>query len=176
MARESNPLRRSLGLGDETFVAMYSGNMGLAHSFEEFLEAARRLRDRKDIAFVFVGSGPRAAKVHEQAQEHEKLANLRMLDYCLGELHLSLSAADVHLISMRPEMTGIVTPGRLYGIMAAARPPSSSARLHCESADTIRRAGCASRSLPATPTVSSIRPYTLAATSTSPGRSARKAG
>ena len=30
--------------------------------------------------------------------------------------------ADVHLISMRPEMTGIVVPGKLYGVMAAGRP------------------------------------------------------
>ena len=57
VAREANPLRRSLGL-DGKFVAMYSGNLGLAHSFDEFLEAARRLRDRADIVFLFVGDGP----------------------------------------------------------------------------------------------------------------------
>ena len=34
--------------------------------------------------------------------------------------------ADVHLISMRPEMTGIVVPGKLYGVMAAGRPACSS--------------------------------------------------
>ena len=45
------------------FVAMYSGNLGLAHSFDEFLEAARRLRDRADIVFLFVGDGPRLAEV-----------------------------------------------------------------------------------------------------------------
>ena len=42
LPRDSNPLRKSLGL-DGSFVAMYSGNLGLAHSFDEFLEAARRL-------------------------------------------------------------------------------------------------------------------------------------
>ena len=44
---------------------MYSGNLGLAHSFDEFLEAARRLRDRADIVFLYRrrrpadGRGPR---------------------------------------------------------------------------------------------------------------------
>ena len=57
-----NPLRKSLGL-DDAFVAMYSGNLGLAHSFDEFLEAARRLRDRTDIVFLFVGGGPRLGEV-----------------------------------------------------------------------------------------------------------------
>ena len=37
------------------FVAMYSGNLGLAHSFDEFIEAARRLRDRPDIVFLYRG-------------------------------------------------------------------------------------------------------------------------
>ena len=35
---------------------------------------------------------------------------------------ISLSVADVHLISMRPEMTGICVPGKLYGVMASGRP------------------------------------------------------
>ena len=43
---------------------------------------------------------------------------------------------------MRPEMTGIVVPGKLYGVMAAARPALFVGPTHCETADTIRRAGC----------------------------------
>ncbi len=139
--REANPLRRSLGL-EGKFVAMYSGNLGLAHSFDEFLEAARRLRDRDDLVFLFVGAGPRTLEIRS-AQEREGLTNVRLLDYVpRDELHRSLSAADVHLISMRPEMTGIVVPGKLYGIMAAGRPALFVGPAHCESADTIRRAGC----------------------------------
>jgi glycosyltransferase involved in cell wall biosynthesis len=139
--RELNPLRKRLGL-DDAFVVMYSGNLGLAHSFEEFLEAARRLRDRDDIVFLFIGGGPRLEEVRA-AQEREDLRNIRLLDYVpREELHRSLSAADVHLISMRPEMRGIVVPGKLYGVMAAARPALFVGPLHCESADTIRRSGC----------------------------------
>ncbi len=55
---------------------------------------------------------------------------------------MSLSMADAHLISMRPEMTGIVVPGKLYGVMAAGRPAIFVGPRHCESADTIRTAGC----------------------------------
>jgi glycosyltransferase involved in cell wall biosynthesis len=141
VAREDNSLRQTLGLADR-FVAMYSGNLGLAHSFDEFLEAARRLRDREDIVFLFVGGGPRTDEIRS-AQSAEGLSNIRLLDYMpRQDLHRSLSLADVHLISMRPEMTGIVVPGKLYGIMAAARPALFVGPRHCESADTIRRAGC----------------------------------
>ena len=58
LPREGHALRASLGL-DGKFVAMYSGNLGLAHCFDEILEAARRLRDRDDFVFLFVGEGPR---------------------------------------------------------------------------------------------------------------------
>jgi colanic acid biosynthesis glycosyl transferase WcaI len=139
--RGSNALRKSLGLGD-AFVAMYSGNLGLAHSFDEFLEAARRLRERRDIVFLFVGAGPRLGEV-KAVQEREGLANVRFLDYVpRAHLHMSLSMADAHLISMRPEMTGIVVPGKLYGVMASGRPAVFVGPRHCESADTIRAAGC----------------------------------
>lgn len=139
--REGHPLRAELGLADK-FVAMYSGNLGLAHSTEEFLEAARRLAAREDIVFLFVGDGPRLSEVRV-AVLAEGLTNVRFLDYFPREqLHASLSVADAHLISMRAEMTGIVVPGKLYGVMASGRPALFVGPDHCESADTIRQAGC----------------------------------
>ncbi|MGE3821306.1 MAG: glycosyltransferase family 4 protein, partial [Isosphaeraceae bacterium] len=141
LPREGHPLRKSLGLHDK-FVIMYSGNLGLAHSTEEFLGAARRLKGRDDLVFVFVGDGPRMAEVR-RAQADEGLTNVQFLDYFpREELHASLSMADVHLISMRAEMTGIVVPGKLYGVMASARPVVFVGPAHCETADTIRDAGC----------------------------------
>ena len=141
--REGHPLREDLGLEDK-FVAMYSGNLGLAHSFDEFLAAARRLKDRDDVVFLFVGDGPRLIEV-KSAQASEGLNNIRFLNYFPREmLHASLSIADVHLISMRAEMTGIVVPGKLYGAMASGRPTIFVGPAHCESADTVRQAGCGS--------------------------------
>jgi glycosyltransferase involved in cell wall biosynthesis len=140
LPRAGHPLRRSLGL-ENKFVAMYSGNLGLAHTFDEFLEAARRLRHRDDIVFLMVGDGPRLAEVHEVVRS-ENLTNVRLLDYFpRDQLHASLSLADVHLISMRREMTGIVVPGKLYGAMASGRPSLFVGPEHCESADTLRDAG-----------------------------------
>jgi glycosyltransferase involved in cell wall biosynthesis len=141
LPRDGHPLRESLGLKDK-FVAMYSGNLGLVHAFDEFLEAARRLRDRKDVVFLYVGAGPRLAEVRA-AKESEGLDNIRLLDYFpRSDLHASLSLADVHLISMRREVPGLVVPGKLYGAMAAGRPTLFVGPEHCETADTIREADC----------------------------------
>lgn len=138
--RDANPMRKALGL-EGAFVAMYSGNLGLAHSFDEFTLAARRLRDRPNIVFLFVGGGPRLDEV-KAARDRDGLENIRLLDYVpRAQLQASLAMADVHLISMRPEMTGIVVPGKLYGAMAAGRPAIFVGPEHCEPADTIRDAG-----------------------------------
>jgi glycosyltransferase involved in cell wall biosynthesis len=37
-------------------------------------------------------------------------------------LRFSLSAADVHLVTLKSEMAGLSVPSKLYGIMAATRP------------------------------------------------------
>ena len=92
--------------------------------------------------FLFVGDGPRKAEV-QHACDSEGIASIRLLDAVPREwLHASLSLADVHLISMKPQMNGIVVPGKLYGAMAAGRPIIFVGPEHCEPADTIRQAGC----------------------------------
>lgn len=137
----ANPLKRELGL-EGKLVLMYSGNLGLAHSFDEFIAAARALAGRPEIVFLFVGAGPRRREV-ERAKAEEGLANVVLLDYFpRGRLHESLSLADAHLISMRPEMTGIVVPGKLYGAMASGRPVIFVGPEHCETADAVREASC----------------------------------
>lgn len=139
LPRAGHPLRETLGLGDR-LVAMYSGNLGLAHGFDDFLTAARAFRKRDDLVFLFVGTGPRRASI-EMAIRDEGLANVRLLDPVpreqLGDL---LTLADLHLISMRSEMVGIVVPSKLYGAMAAGRPSLFVGPVHCEPADLIRQA------------------------------------
>ena len=38
------------------------------------------------------------------------------------ELGETLSAADVHLVSLRPELEGLIVPSKIYGIKAVGRP------------------------------------------------------
>jgi glycosyltransferase involved in cell wall biosynthesis len=136
-----NPLRETLGQG-RRFVAMYSGNMGLAHTFDAFLAAARATAHLDQITWLFVGGGPRRAEV-EAAIATGDVPNLRLIDSVPREsLSNLLTLADVHLISMRPEMVGIVVPSKLYGAMASGRPALFVGPRHCEAADLVRESGC----------------------------------
>ena len=139
--RATNAMRKSLGL-DDAFVAMYSGNLGLAHSFEEFLAAARAPRSsghRLPVRRRRVRDWPRSRRCRSARAWRTSASSITCRR---SHLHVSLSMADVHLISMRPEMTGIVVPGSSTASWRRAGRRSSSGREHCESADTIRFAGC----------------------------------
>ena len=116
--RASNGFRREHGL-EGKFVAMYSGNIGQGHDVATLAEAARKLA-HTNIEFVIIGEGARKAEAVELTNN---LPRVRFLPYqpreCLAE---SLSAADIHLVSLRAGLEGLLVPSKVYGIMAAGRP------------------------------------------------------
>jgi colanic acid biosynthesis glycosyl transferase WcaI len=112
-----NPFRGRHGL-EGKFVVMYSGNHGPSNPIGTILEAARRLQDMSDVVFLFVGGGVGKREVEEAAS-----SNIRSLPYQpLGELRYSLSAADVHLVTVGDGVVGIVHPSKVYAALAVARP------------------------------------------------------
>jgi len=118
---EEQRLRKAWKL-EGRFVVLYSGNMGYAHEFGTILDAAGRLRDRADIVFVFVGAGVQRALVEKQAASMG-LDNLQFKPYQPRDaLAQSLSAANAHLVSLLPEMEGLMVPSKFYAAAAAGRP------------------------------------------------------
>jgi colanic acid biosynthesis glycosyl transferase WcaI len=114
-------LRRRLGL-TERFVVAYSGNLGRAHDADTLLNAARRLRDDRGTVFLMVGGGSNMRLLEARARD-EGLTQLRFLPYQpQAALADSLAAGDVHLVTLLPQLEGLIVPSKLYGILAAGRP------------------------------------------------------
>jgi len=120
-ARGANTLRAAWSL-DGKFVVGYSGNMGRAHHFGTIIDAAERLREEPGIVFLFIGDGSQRAVVEREARARG-LRNVFFQPYqprtALAE---SLSVPDLHLVSLRPELEGLIVPSKFYGIAAAGRP------------------------------------------------------
>ncbi len=121
LAHRDNPFRREHDL-EGKFVVMYSGNHSPSNPLETVLHAALVLREISEIVFLFVGGGTGKREVEALIAEHG-LTNVRSLPYQpLESLRYSLSAADVHVVSMGDDMVGIIHPCKVYGAMAVARP------------------------------------------------------
>jgi glycosyltransferase involved in cell wall biosynthesis len=106
----------------DKFVVMYSGNMAMGSDLGILLEAASRLKKEKDILFLFIGGGVQLEKLKEAAGQYD-LDNVSFLPYQNTEtLPYSLSAADVHIVTVKPGFGELLVPCKTYGIMAVARP------------------------------------------------------
>ena len=113
--------RRTHGIGAK-FVVMYSGNHSPCHPLTTLLEGARRLSDRQDIAFLFVGGGSEHATVGSFARQHG-LTNVLCLPYQpFRELSASLSAADLHVVVLGDAFVGIVHPSKIYNVLQVGVP------------------------------------------------------
>jgi glycosyltransferase involved in cell wall biosynthesis len=117
----SNPLRTEWLLQDK-FVVGYSGNMGRAHEFATILDAAQKLIQEKRIIFLFIGNGPQKVWLEQEVIKRQ-LNNVIFKPYQPREyLKNSLTVPDVHLVSLRPILEGLIVPSKFYGIVAAGRP------------------------------------------------------
>ncbi len=133
-----NPWRKKY-IGKGCRVVMFSGNHSLAHPLDTLLQAALRMRDEdeEDIEYLFIGGGLGKREI-EAIIEQEHPRNIRSLPYqSLETLRYSLSAADVHIVSVGNETVGIVHPSKIYGAMAAGRPILLLGPNRCHATDII---------------------------------------
>jgi glycosyltransferase involved in cell wall biosynthesis len=120
-AGDGGRARAARGWTKDELVLMYSGNMGLGHRFDEFLEAARRLGSRGP-RWVFIGGGSRRREIEAFRGAHPA-ARLELHPYSAAEeLADSLASADVQLASLRSGWEGVIVPSKVQGILAVGRP------------------------------------------------------
>ena len=99
-------------------IVMYSGNHGPSSPLTTILKAAKLLADDPRLLFMFIGGGIGKQEVDEAVGE-----NIVSLPYQpRAELLNSLSAADVHIVTVGDAVPGIVHPSKVYGAMAVGRP------------------------------------------------------
>jgi glycosyltransferase involved in cell wall biosynthesis len=142
--RDNNEFLHQHGLEDR-FVVMYSGNHGVVHEFETLFTLIRETKSVPRICFCFVGEGAWKRKLMETAHA-EGWQHVVFLPYQpKALLQSSLSAADIHLLSLRTEMEGLSIPSKIYGILAAGRPMIFIGPPGSEAAAIIRESECGYR-------------------------------
>jgi colanic acid biosynthesis glycosyl transferase WcaI len=131
----ANVLRAEWGL-DGKFVVGYSGNLGRAHDVDTLLDAMAIVEKGQEtvtrpnasrcaylpIFWLFVGSGTQFARLATEVARRGLTRTVFKPYQPQARLAESLGASDVHLVSLRPELEGLIVPSKFYGITAVGRP------------------------------------------------------
>jgi glycosyltransferase involved in cell wall biosynthesis len=138
----SRAIRADWGLREDDFVVAYSGNLGRAHEGETIFGAAKLLAGRQNIRFLIVGGGEENEKLRTRVSEAQLQSFLFKPHQPRERLGAVLALANVHWLSLRPELEGLIVPSKLYGILAAGRPVIAVTAADGEAAEIIHRHGC----------------------------------
>lgn len=143
----ADPIAREVR-GGFPFVMVHAGNLGFYGAWDTLLKAADLLRE-EDVALVFIGDGAQRTRLMESARN---TPNVRFLPFWpVSEISSVMAAGDVHVITIRRALEGVVVPSKFYSILAAGRPVLSVAPETSDVARIVRDSGCGATADPDDP-------------------------
>lgn len=93
-----------------------------ANSSLDSVNAPAKAARKSKIRWLFIGGGTLMDALKVQT-EQRGLTSVVFKPYQPRDaLAMSLSVPDLHLVSLRPELEGLILPSKIYGIAAAGRP------------------------------------------------------
>lgn len=111
---------REAVFGPAKFALLYSGNFGRAHSYSEILQLNTKLAP-SGAKLAFSIRGNRESELRRAVAECE--GEIRFVPFASEDkLAARLACPDVHVVTLRPEWTGMVVPSKFFGALSAGRP------------------------------------------------------
>jgi len=125
--------------GEYRFVLVHAGNLGFYGAWQTLIEAARML-EGDGVGLVFIGEGAMKAEVEAAARN---CRNIRFLPFRpAAEVPYVMAAGDLHVVTVKRGLEGVVVPSKVYNILAAGRPLLAVATDKTEVARFAARDGC----------------------------------
>jgi colanic acid biosynthesis glycosyl transferase WcaI len=121
------------------FVVLHAGNLGFYGAWDTLLEAAKILNN-ENIGFVFIGDGANRAGLESAARN---LPNVKFAPFRpVAQIAHVMVAGDLHIVTVKRGLEGVVVPSKLYSILAAGRPIIVIAPAECDAARIVVESGC----------------------------------
>ena len=134
--------------GDFRFALVHAGNIGFYGAWQTLISAVRIL-EKDGVGLVFIGEGAMRPQVEAMAQGCRAIRFLPFRPE--GDVPLVLSSADMHVVTVKRGLEGVVVPSKLYPTLAAGRPVLGVAPEESDVVRIIRRTGCGMAADPADP-------------------------
>ena len=124
--------------GDFRFALVHAGNLGFYGAWQTLISAVRML-EKEGVGLVFIGEGAMKPQVEAMA---EGCRAVRFLPFRpANEVPLVLSSGDMHVVTVKRGLEGVVVPSKLYPTLAAGRPVLGVAPEESDVVRIIRRGG-----------------------------------
>src|SRR5271156_554138 len=121
------------------FVALHAGNLGFYGAWNTLLQAAKILSN-ENTGFVFIGDGANRAALESAARN---LPNVTFAPFRpVAQIAHVMMAGDVHIVTVKRGLEGVVVPSKLYSILAAGRPIIVIAPAESDAARIVVESGC----------------------------------
>lgn len=133
-----HPVSREIRNGYR-FVALHAGNLGFYGAWDTLLAAAGRL-ENTGLSIIFVGEGAQKERLTATARGMQAVRFLPFRP--ANEIPYVLAAGDVHIVTVKRGLEGVIVPSKLYGILAAGKPVLAVAPPATDVARIVTAAGC----------------------------------
>jgi colanic acid biosynthesis glycosyl transferase WcaI len=121
------------------FVVLHAGNLGFYGAWDTLLQAAKILSN-ENTGFVFIGGGANRAALESAARN---LPNVNFAPFRpVAQIAHVMVAGDLHVVTVKRGLEGVVVPSKLYSILAAGRPIIVIAPAECDAARIVVESGC----------------------------------
>ena len=121
------------------FVVLHAGNLGFYGAWSTLLQAAEILRD-ENTGLVFIGDGANRKAMQSSVNGSP---NVRFLPFRpVSEIPHVMAAGDLHIITVKRGLEGVVVPSKLFSTLAAGRPVLVVAPSECDASRIVRESGC----------------------------------
>lgn len=135
-------IRNHMSVASNQLWAVYAGSIGIAPGLELYIQAAERLKQRRDIKIQIVGNGSMSSilchKIHDlgltniSVTDNASMSNSQFLDV--------QSAADVLLLPLPETMLNLCAPSKLVTYLMSGRPIIASVGEKSGTGQTIEKA------------------------------------
>ena len=133
-----NPVAREIR-GDFRFTLVHAGNLGFYGAWQTLISAVRTL-ENEGVGLVFIGEGAMKQQVEAMAAGCRAVRFLPFRP--ASEVPLVLTSGDMHIVTVKRGLEGVVVPSKLYPTLAAGRPVLGVAPEESDVIRIIRRSGC----------------------------------
>ena len=121
------------------FVVLHAGNLGFYGAWDTLLGAAKILSN-ENTGFVFIGDGANRAALESASRD---LQNVKFAPFRpVAQIAHVMMAGDLHIVTVKRGLEGVVVPSKLYSILAAGRPIIVVAPAECDAARIVVESGC----------------------------------